>query len=462
MDRGGSAQAAVLVGAALILWPAALNGYPLLFVDSTAYFFHTLNGEAPWDKTAAYGPFLLLFHQGVSLWFPLAAQGLILSTLLWWTQRVACGSVTPGRHLALVAGLAAFSSMPWFAATLMPDALTPIVVLGLFLLGFGETRLSRPEMWAAGAIGAVAIASHLSHLPTALALLVLIALVRRSVWPVLRSALPFAAAVAFLLGANAHAFGRMTLSANGAVFLLARLQEDGPALRTLRERCPASGWYLCDFLDRMPMDSDHFLWSPDSPPNRNAAGTPIPMGGARLAPEAQEIVDATLRAYPLDVAWIALGNGLRQLFMARLGDTLDGADLDQFGAQVLARGFAEGERPAWAASRQMQGGLEELGNLFVPLHALVLALSSALLLLAGWRMARRQDEVHRMGLLLCILVGCVGNAFATGALSKPHHRYQARIVWLMPLGAALLARRQLVLPVAEDILIPGAVSAGAA
>ena len=431
----------MLIGAALMLWPAIINGYPLLFVDSTAYFLHTLNGEAPWDKTAAYGPFLQLFHQGVSLWFPLAAQGVILSTLLWWTQRVACGTVTPGRHLALVAGLAAFSSMPWFTAILMPDALTPAFVLCLFLLGFGEARLGRWEMWAAGVMGAVAIASHLSHLPTALALVVLIALVRRAFWPVLRGALPFVAAIAFLFGANAHAFGRVTLSANGAVFLLARLQEDGPALWTLRDRCPASGWYLCDFIERMPMDSDHFLWSPEGPPNRDAAGTPIPLGGARLAPEAREIVSATLRAYPLDVAWIALGNGFRQIFKVRLGDTLDGADLDQFGEQVLARGFAAGEQPALAASRQMQGELAALGNRFVPLHTMVLMLSLALLLLAGWRMARRHGDLPGLGLLLCLLVGCVGNAFATGALSKPHDRYQARIVWLLPLGAALLTRR---------------------
>jgi hypothetical protein len=46
-------------------------------------------------------------------------------------------------------------------------------------------------------------------------------------------------------------------------------------------------------------------------------------------------------------------------------------------------------------------------------------------------------------LLLFALVALGANAAATGALSKPHHRYQARIVWLLPLavGLAMLPRR---------------------
>jgi hypothetical protein len=41
-----------------------------------------------------------------------------------------------------------------------------------------------------------------------------------------------------------------------------------------------------------------------------------------------------------------------------------------------------------------------------------------------------------------VLVGISANAFATGALSKPHLRYEARVLWLMPViaGMALLPR----------------------
>jgi hypothetical protein len=40
--------------------------------------------------------------------------------------------------------------------------------------------------------------------------------------------------------------------------------------------------------------------------------------------------------------------------------------------------------------------------------------------------------------VLCVGVGVVANAAIAGGLSKPHPRYQARIVWLLPAAAALL------------------------
>jgi hypothetical protein len=41
------------------------------------------------------------------------------------------------------------------------------------------------------------------------------------------------------------------------------------------------------------------------------------------------------------------------------------------------------------------------------------------------------------GLLAGMLLAVLVNAFATGALSAPVDRYQARIIWLVPLAAAL-------------------------
>jgi hypothetical protein len=40
--------------------------------------------------------------------------------------------------------------------------------------------------------------------------------------------------------------------------------------------------------------------------------------------------------------------------------------------------------------------------------------------------------------LLMVLVALAANALATGGLSKPHLRYQARIAWLLPFAVGLL------------------------
>lgn len=428
--------AAILAGAALLTWPALMNGYPLAFIDTVSYLRHTTLGEHPWDKTAAYGPFIYAFHWAWTLWLPMAAQGILCSLLLWLTQRVATGIVTPMRHLLLCAGLALFTSVAWFTATIMPDALTGWVVLCLYLLGFGEARLTRAEMVFAGVVGAIAIAVHLSHLPAAGGLVLLVLLLRRRLRPALRAAAPVAAAIVFLLAANLIAFGRPVLSAHGSFFLFARLQADGPAVDTLRRHCPDAGWYLCDYIGTLPMDADHFLWSPDSPAQRDRHGQARPMGGTLLAPEASAIVATTIREQPFAVARVMALNTLRQLGTTALGDTLDNLDLQNSVQMGIRDQFSPAELARFDAGAQMRGVLPDLAAPFARVQGPVLVL--ALLAVFAWlaRPAHWRDA-ERLGLVLMLLAALVGNAFGTGALSGPHQRYGARIAWILPLAAAL-------------------------
>jgi hypothetical protein len=429
------ALASIVLGGVLLVWPAVLNLYPLVFIDTASYLLHGATGAAPWDKTQAYGPAIALFHRHWALWPAMVAQGLAASHLAWLLVRSLRGGASPVLHLGLCAGLAALTSAPWFLATLMPDALTGLAPLCLFLLAFGA--LSRVEAVWVALLGALAIAAHLSHLPTAVALVVLTALLARRAGPVLRAAAPLALAILFLLGSNVAGFGRATLSPHGAVFLLARLQADGPAAETLRARCPEARWHLCAFTDRLPMDSDEFLWDGTSPLNREADGSPRAMGGMRGAAEAREIIAATLRDHPGAVVRAMLANTLRQLALVRVGDTLSDEYLALSARRGIAEHFPPEELAAFDAGAQMRGELPARAAPFLWLHVPVLlgALAAALAML--WSAARRRD-LRRGAVLLFALVALAGNAAATGALSKPHHRYQARVVWLLPLVVMLV------------------------
>lgn len=430
-----AALAAILAAALLLAWPAFVNGYPLVFIDTVSYLEQTVLWSVSWDKTYVYGPFLLLGHWRVSLWGALLLQCGAIAWLLWIVARTAWGVARPTMFLALVGGLAALTSLPWFAATLMPDVMAGVAVLCVVLLGFAAHRLSRAEAAFAVAFGAVAIGSHLSHLVVAASVVAIVLLVGRQVRGTLLAALPILLAVAALLAVNIAVHGRAVLSANGATFLLARLQDDGPATRLLQARCPAAGWHLCAHVHRLPMDSDEFLWDPTSPLHREADGTPVIMGSVRIAPEAREIVAATLAAHPLDVAAAMLRNGLRQIGMARVGDTLGNEHLDLSARRMVSQGFPS-ELAAFDAARQMQGRLGAVAAPLLPLHALLLVLAVPVAAFAWWRAARGGDRV-RLGLVLGALVGISANALVTGALSKPHHRYEARIIWLLPLAAFL-------------------------
>ena len=428
--------AAILAGGLLLGWPAAFNGYPLVFIDTVSYLNHTTLPETPWDKTQAYGPVLHLLHWQVSLWPAVLAQGLIASHLVWLAQRMVRGAARPAAHLLTCGALAALSAAPWFLATLMPDALTALGPLALILLGFG--RLTRAEAAWVALIGTLAIAAHLSHLPTAAAMVALTALLARRIGPVLRAALPLGLAMAVLAGSNLVAFGRATLSPHGSVFLLARLQDDGPAAAVIRARCPDAGWHLCAFADRLPMDSDTFLWDGTSPLNRNADGSPRPMGGVAGAAEAREIIAATLSEHPGAVAGAMLRNGLAQLLKPRVGDTLGNEHLALSARIPVARSFPPRELAAFDAGLQMQGALQARAAPFLAPHipVLLLSLAGALWLLSR---ALRARDTPRAALLAGALLALLANAAATGALSKPHERYQARIVWLLPLAVMLAA-----------------------
>ncbi|MFC7473420.1 hypothetical protein ACFQS7_03590 [Dankookia sp. GCM10030260] len=433
------ALAGIVLGAALLVWPAALNRYPLVFSDTGALLAQTVEGWAIWDKPLVYGPLLHAFHWRITLWLPLAAQGLVLSWLLWLVQR-SLGGVGPGRHVLLCAGLAAATAAPWFAALLLPDWLAPALVLAIFLLGFAEAGLGRVERAALALLVLLAAAAHLSHLPVAAALVLLVLAVRRALRPALRCAWPLAGAVALLLATNAWSQGRWAVSPYGAVFALARLTADGPAARTIEARCPAAGWHLCRWAGRLPADSDDFLWSGSGPVWAARTDGAQPGGPISLAPEAAAILAETLRREPLGVLRAAAGNAWRQLGMARVGDTLGPENLQASVARQLALGFPPAEQARFAASLQAQGRLGPAAAPFLLLHPLVLLLGAAGTLLA-WR---RAAGMRPLGLVLCVLVGITANAAATGALSGPHDRYQARIAWLLPLAALLagpLARR---------------------
>jgi hypothetical protein len=434
-------------GALLLVWPAFLNGYPLVFSDTGAFLHQTAPPPAGplviWDKPHVYGPLLLAFHWRLSLWGPLLAQGLMLSHLLWLTQRALRGRAGVLVHLLACAAAAGLTTAPFTIALLMPDVFAPAVLLALLLLGFAREALSPAEALWLTLLAAIGIAAHLSHLPLAAAIVVIVALLARRGLPVLRTALPIAGAVALLLATNLWGHGRAVLSPHGATFALARLQADGPAAALIRDRCPEAGWYLCGFVDRLPMDSDAFLWDADSPVNRSPDGTGRFLGGALLSPEAGRIVGETLRARPIEVAVAMAGNTLRQLAMATAGDTLLDSHLAAALRPRIAEAFPPAELSAYDQALQSRGLLAAAAAPYLLPHAPVLLLGALLAVLAWWRAARAGD-LRKLGLVVGVLVGISANAFATGALSKPHLRYEARILWLMPLiaGMALLPRQR--------------------
>ncbi len=419
---------AVLAGAALLAWPAILNGYPIVFSDTGGLLEMGLQPGMGWDKPFVYGPIIAALSAHTTLWLPLAAQCALLSYTLWATQ-LAFASTSPLRHVALCLILAAGTAAPWFSSTLMPDMLTAVAALGIAAqLGHPPRR----HLVALTAITTVAIAAHLSHLILAAAAITALWLLRRAVpWRPLAS---LAVAVLFLLASNAVGHGRFAVSPYGSVFALARLVGDGPARDYLDLACPGAGYRLCVWRSRLTADSDQFLWDPDGP----FWADPMPL--PEFATEASQIVLATVRAYPLRVLRDAIRNGARQLVRVDLGDTLGPGYLAATVRPRIERWFPGRDLRAYDRSRQMNGTLLPLASTLIPLHRALLLLGlaiSAYALVRGLRSPAVQADFAAL-----MLIALAANALATGALSTVHDRYEARLAWLVLLPALLRFRHQ--------------------
>lgn len=423
---------AVGCGALLLVWPALFNGFPLMFSDTGALLEMGLEPSIGWDKPWIYGPFLALSWR-TTLWLPLAAQGVLVSWVLWLTQAV-LGGPRVRLHLALCAVLAVGSAAPWFTSLLMPDAFTPVAVLCLFILAFGGERLSRVELAGAAVLGSVAIASHLAHLILAAGCIAVLTLLRwrsgrRSCLP----AVPLAAALAMLLLTNAVGNRTLGISPYGSVFALARLVGDGPGLAYLDRACPDPRLRLCAWQGRLSADSDEFLWHPQGPLWANG------FGPTRFAPEAARLVPAIIAAYPLDTLRAAAANTLRQLFRVQVGDTLVPDHLDIAVLPRLRPYLPPAEIARYQAALQPRGLFRDAAAPFLATHAVLLAAGTAgsvAVMLRCWRTRRTLA-----GLAAVVLAALLANAFATGALSGPHDRYQARLAWLVLLAPLAYAAR---------------------
>jgi hypothetical protein len=417
---------AILLGGALFVWPALWNGYPLLYSDTHVFINQPTPGFFNWDKPFIYGPWMLPFHAWQSLWGVVLVQGILISNLVWLTQQV-FGVTRPLRHLLLCGVLSLLTGASWFVSLLMPDIFSGMVVLSIFILGFSKQLSKSMTVWVS-LLGALAIAVHLSHLVIAAACLCVVLVFR---WRrFLYAVLPLVIALFSLVGTTMYAFNKVAVSPFGSVFMLARMSADGNVKSVLEKYCPEKSWTLCAWTDRLAKDSDSFMWDPKGPVWSHPGG---PIG---LAPEASEIVALTLRTRPMPLLWSALQNTLMQLSMVKLGDTIHSDWLDVTVLKSVEKFFPAAELERYKKAHQVQETMLEKVSFVSTVGTYAVLLGFLLSLYLLYRAVQARDWTA-LGFIVLIWVGVLANAFATGALSKPHYRYQTRIAWLLVLPILL-------------------------
>ena len=78
-----SALLMIAIGAIVLLIPAFINGFPLVYEDSVDYLIFTPRLY----RSPFYGIFLFLFHWNRFIWVPIFAQALIVDAVAGFVQR---------------------------------------------------------------------------------------------------------------------------------------------------------------------------------------------------------------------------------------------------------------------------------------------------------------------------------------------------------------------------------------
>jgi hypothetical protein len=434
--------AAVFAGALMMAWPALYNRYPLLYPDSMTYiadgrlvgralFLHKLSDYYGF-RSFIYSLGILPFHWDITLWPVVAFQALITAFVIWLVVRSTLPAQTVMWYLAICALLSLLTSASWFASEIMPDILGPLLYLCIFLLVYARDTLSRFERWAVILIAWWGVTSHATHFLLAAGLCIFLALLwvlRRKLTHISLRAIGEVTIIVLLAAAaqvalHSYLYGRPSLNGDRPPFLIARVISDGPGRWYLEKHCDEVKFAVCDYVHELPEESDEFFWGDNA-----IWQTASEDSQKRMQQEEIPFVLAVFRAYPRAQISKSIGNFWEQL--TTFGFELDANAwmLKEFD-DALPRGKA-----GYLQSRQARDAIP-FDFLIVVQYCAVIASLAVIALFIPYMWRNRSARLLGLGMLIVITV--LANAFVTGAMSTVEDRYQSRVVWLLPLFAAIM------------------------
>jgi hypothetical protein len=386
-------------------------------------------------RSLIYSLGIFPFHWDVTLWPVAALQALLAAYVIWLVLRSFVTRQTLPCYLILCASLSLLTTLSWYAVLILPDILGPILYLSVYLIVFARETLSRAERAAVIVIIWWAVASHGSHLIVAAglcALLILFSVLHfkfmqrrwRAVGAVIVVIL---FSVAAQVGLNKYLTGKPSLNADWPPILMARLIADGPGRQYLETHCPDARFAICEDVQHLPTSesTDDFLWS-----DKGIWQSASEEKQARLQHEEMRFVLATIRAYPAEQLKKSAANFGNQLTALGLDD-LGSNDwvLGEFD-QVLPR-----EKSSYERSRQIADALPL--EFFSSVQEWTV-IASLIVIAAFFPYVWRHRPARIFGIGVVIISTVLANALVTGVLSGVETRYQSRVIWLLPLLAALL------------------------
>lgn len=474
--------AALVVAATILMWTAIASHRPPVFFDTEGYHLNgarfvqdlglssaaeklrirndgtaeqrSVNDTLLGARSPFYGVFLYETEQRGGLWLSAFLQCLAVA----WALRVFFRAVAPRSGLAAygvaVVLAATVTSLPFFASFLLPDIFVALALLATGLTLVYVDRLGRGDRIGLWLLILAGCAFHQS----AVAIVGLTATVGGGVLLIGRAdarralgsvGLVLSAVVAAVVMGQAYvALHRVQTgeTMRRPPFVAARLLADGPGRTYLRDACAQGATYeLCRLKDLPFDDTETILWSDD--PKLGIMNTSNHDQRVRLEDQETAFVIGTFLHEPVAQAFASLRNFARQLAASHVDEPIRDPAV-YFADNYYAHTWLPGMIPNAADCRPGGRGCRPPFSMvaLARWHQVGLILALAFL---GWRLTRRDgmaalgpaprllgSDLGRLSMLLMLtVVAVLINAAVCGALSGPFARYQARVVWLLPMMA---------------------------
>jgi hypothetical protein len=413
---------AVILSVTILIAPAIWNGFPLLQYDTGGYLARWYEGTLVPSRAVVYG-LILTLGVPLSFWPVLLLQSALTVWVVALILRAHGLGQRPWLVLGVIAALSAFTTLPFLTAILLTDIFCGLGVLALYLLLMRSDALSRTERIGLIVLIAVSAATHSATVAVLVALVAaafVLRLANRNRMPAAHlgnAAIALILGAVMTLGANYIVAKRLAWTPGGFALSFGRMLQDGIVNKYLDDHCPDATLRLCAYKNMLPNDADVWFW-----------GSPLfdKLGRfAGLGKEMERIALESLAAYPLLQAKTAAIATARQLVDVRTGE---GVVHWVWHTYFIIHDYTPQLEPAMKAARQQHGEISftAINRFQVPLALIATTLLPAIVLLA-WRRKLPAD----LGELAAVCaLALLANAFVCGALSNPHDRYGARVIWL--------------------------------
>jgi hypothetical protein len=421
-----------------LMSPALKNGFPLLYSDSATYILYGFWQGVPIDRPILYSLFLRHISLAYSLWLPVFAQSVMVLYLVFKLFRCVFRLKNAYAIACVVLIVLAFTTgLSNFISQLMPDLFASLAFIAVVLLLYYK-NLSQWDKYFLPILIVFFVACHLSNLPLVLFLLFAIAL-SKALFP-FQQAISFSALFILMVLTivcvpviNYLYDGNWYYSKSKHVFMSATLQRKGIMYDYLSENCQKHDFVLCRSLDKLKtQDHTAYLWTAESALLDSACLADGGWGNcwAQKNAELGVIIQNTLQE-PKFLKRYLLGSIQDfwvQLFDFEIGHLTQQGKNSAFTPIIsahLPNDLGHFEKAAQYQNDLFFHSVTQIQLLLVTLSVLGLLVLSLMFI--------KKQQRHFLVLIALLVLFLLANAAVCGILSTPVNRYQARVIWLLPL-----------------------------